>query len=157
MASYSSAPTGRPTIAARSVLKLQPFIRKAVANSFDDIECHADAWVLPTPLHEDFFSQSRRRFMEHQFECKSPSPLMHDMSEGFQTPYTDSLSSSNPSPKRSNGEGRRVERSSSIPIPKRSRKHRRTDSEIMIRLTDSEFEIGPDGRVLLTTGIQIRL
>jgi hypothetical protein len=138
--------------ATKPVLKLQPFIQQAITNGIDDTECHADEWVLPTPVHPEFFYQSRARPIEHPFECKAPSPLMHDMSEEYPTPTADCLPCSSTSSKPIDREGETVRRSSSIPIPKRIRSHRRTESEIMIRLTDSEFGLAPDGRAFIKSG-----
>lgn len=156
MAYYSSTPTCWSKRAAKPALKLQTFIKQATNDGIDDTECHADEWVLPTPIHPDFFSQSRTRSIEHQFECKSPSPLMHDMTEDYPPPtnatgYLPSSSSSSDQINR----GGTIVRSSSIPIPKRIRRHRRTESEIMIRLTDSEFGLAQDGRAFIKSGRKI--
>jgi hypothetical protein len=147
---FKDRSSSRPTRGAETNLKLSHFIQNAITDNLDDIECHADEWVLPTPS-STMLSQSRCSFTDRQFECKLPSPLIHDMCEETHLPTTHCLLPY--SCKRRHSEEMSGGRSPYIPI--RIRRHRRTDSEIMIRLTDSEFEFAPDSTVLVKTGTSI--
>ena len=122
-------------------------MRNIITDNLSDIECHAGEWTLPTSSSTDF-SQSRCSSAGRQ----TPSPLIHDKCKGAHLPTTHCLLLCCSCSKRSCSEETSGGRSPYIPIPKRIRKHRRTDSNIMIRLTDSEFEFAPDGTVLIKKG-----
>lgn len=100
-----------------------------IMDNLNDTECHADEY--------------------RQFECEIPSPHVHDMCEETNLPRTHCLLPCCSCAKQSRSEETSGRRWPYIPIPKRVRKHRRSDSEIMVRLTDSEFEGAPDGRTVL--------
>lgn len=143
-----------PPRAAALNLKLSHHIQNAIPDELDGIECHADEWMLPT-LNPTVLSQLGRSSVDCQFECKLPSPLIHDISEEIHLPRSQYLQPDHSKLRHreeTNGGG-----PPSIPIPKRIRRHRRTDSEIMVRLTDSEFELGPSGTVLVKTGTYVTI
>jgi hypothetical protein len=132
--------------AARLHVNLSPYMRNAITDNLDDIECHADEWILPS-LSPTTSSRSGRTSTHSQFECTAPSPLIHDICEEKDLPTT--ICRLSCCFKHSRSEDKNGGGSPYIPIPKRLRRHRRTDSEIMIRLTDSEFELASDGTAVI--------
>jgi hypothetical protein len=127
----------------RPTQKPTNFFQNLLTDDLSDIDCHAREWVLPSP-DSTMSTQSRRSSAEHEFECRIPSPLIHNISEEDPPDANCSLPCC---ATRSRSQESIEGGSPSIPIPKRVQHHRRVDSEVMRKLTDSELNLAPDGTV----------
>ena len=108
-------------------------------DKLDDVECHADEWVLLSPDSAAFSQPKLASRSDQQFTCRFPSPLIHSMDEEPEAllcseakrRYVESLEGGLPP----------------IPIPRRVQQHRRSNSEIIRNLTGNNIELAQVGDV----------
>jgi hypothetical protein len=112
-----------------------------LTDNLSSIECHAEDWELPIP-RSTVSSEPRCPYIDHRFECRFPSPLIHPLDEETNVPAVPCLL---PCCAHSHSPDNVKERPLPIPIPKRVRCHRRVSSEIMTPLKDYEFDAAQDG------------
>lgn len=122
-----------------STLQKSHLSRNLFEDKLDDVECHADEWVLLSTDSAAFSQPKLASRSDQQFTCRFPSPLIHSMDE-------------EPEGLLSSEAKRRCEESLNgglphIPIPRRVQQHRRSSSEIIRNLTGSNIELAQVGDV----------
>jgi hypothetical protein len=131
--------------AAHSTLKQSHLIRTLLNDSLEDIECHADDWVLPTVNSTPTSWPGLASHPDQQFACRFPSPLIHSMGEepeGLLSSGARSCSSM----------GNLDGRLSCRPIPRRAQHHRRVNDEIIRKLAGSNIELAQASDILMPPG-----
>lgn len=136
--------TNRRPKSASPTLKQPHYMQGILAENFNDIECHAEEWVLPI-LDTSMLLKRRGSSAVSQHKCMTSSPLVHDIEDYL--PHTcHSLSGCT----KIGSSAECTERGTPyIPIPKRVRNKGSVNTEIVRRMADGVFEVSSVGTALV--------